>query len=62
MVVSVWKFAEFLTFPEVINKYSNFVGCPIFLNGNQVNTVQALWLTDPKEVKPEQHDEFYRFV
>lgn len=32
------------------------------MNGKQVNTIQPLWLKDPKEVKPEQHEEFYRFI
>ncbi|GAB0095608.1 heat shock protein 75 kDa, mitochondrial [Sergentomyia squamirostris] len=47
---------------EVIKKYSNFVGSPIFLNGKRANNIQPVWLLDPKEVKREQHNEFYRFV
>lgn len=47
---------------EVIKKYSNFVGSPIFLNGHRVNQIQPLWMMDPKEVTTEQHNEFYRFV
>ncbi|KAK2712367.1 hypothetical protein QYM36_011152 [Artemia franciscana] len=47
---------------EVIKRYSNFVGSPIFVNGNQANTVQAVWLMDPKEVTDEMHTDFYRFV
>lgn len=47
---------------NVIKKYSNFVGFPIFLNGERVNQIQPLWLMDPKEVTKEQHNDFYRFV
>jgi TNF receptor-associated protein 1 len=47
---------------DVIKKYSNFVGFPIFLNGHQVNQIQPLWLMDPKEVTPDMHTEFYRYV
>ncbi|KAL4230152.1 TNF receptor-associated protein 1 [Mactra antiquata] len=47
---------------DVITKYSNFVGVPIFLNGKKVNIVQALWTLDPKEVTEEMHEEFYRFI
>ncbi|XP_028841234.1 heat shock protein 75 kDa, mitochondrial [Denticeps clupeoides] len=47
---------------EVINKYSNFVTFPVFLNGRRVNTLQALWTLDPKEVSDWQHEEFYRYV
>jgi TNF receptor-associated protein 1 len=46
----------------VIKKYSNFVGCPIFVNNTQANTIQPLWMMDPKAVTPQMHDEFYRFV
>ncbi|CAB3359431.1 Hypothetical predicted protein [Cloeon dipterum] len=46
----------------VIKKYSNFVGSPIYVNGTQANTIQPLWLMDPKSVTPQMHDEFYRFV
>lgn len=47
---------------KVVQKYSNFVGSPVFLNGRRANTLQALWLSDPKEVTPQQHDEFYRYL
>uniref|UniRef100_A0A224Z626 Heat shock protein 75 kDa, mitochondrial n=1 Tax=Rhipicephalus zambeziensis TaxID=60191 RepID=A0A224Z626_9ACAR len=47
---------------KVIEKYSNFVGSPIYLNGQQVNTLQALWLLEPREVTQAQHDEFYRYI
>uniref|UniRef100_A0A4W4HFF1 Histidine kinase/HSP90-like ATPase domain-containing protein n=1 Tax=Electrophorus electricus TaxID=8005 RepID=A0A4W4HFF1_ELEEL len=47
---------------EVITKYSNFVNFPIYLNGRRLNTLQALWMMDPKEVSEWQHEEFYRYV
>lgn len=47
---------------DVVKKYSNFVGSPIFLNGTQLNLVQPLWLMDPKEITDEQHNEFYRYI
>nr|CAD7411549.1 unnamed protein product [Timema cristinae] len=115
------EFSDEDTIRGVIKKYSNFVGCPIFLNGQRANVIQvrlvhasvvrgtgklrqiatltgfnnitstslalvaawfkalfgsrsgsteggfplylhALWLMDPKEVTPQMHDEFYRFV
>ncbi|CAD7012726.1 unnamed protein product [Ceratitis capitata] len=46
----------------VIKKYSNFVGSPIFLNGQRANDIQPLWLMEPKDVSREQHNEFYRFI
>lgn len=47
---------------EIIKKYSNFVGSPIFVNGERANTVEPLWLKDPKEVTEKLHTEFYRFI
>ncbi|ODM99213.1 Heat shock protein 75 kDa, mitochondrial, partial [Orchesella cincta] len=56
------QFSDEETVLSIIKKYSNFVGNPIFLNGKQINTVQALWLMDPKTVTPDMHDEFYNFI
>lgn len=47
---------------EVVTKYSNFVSFPIFLNGRRINTLQALWMMEPKEISDWQHEEFYRYV
>lgn len=46
----------------VVSKYSNFVSFPVFLNGRRLNTLQALWTMDPKEISEWQHEEFYRYV
>lgn len=46
----------------IIKKYSNFVGAAIYLNGKQVNHIQPVWLKSAKEVTPEEHNEFYRFI
>jgi TNF receptor-associated protein 1 len=50
------------TVESILKKYSNFVGFPIFLNGNRVNTMDAIWLQDPKSVEEEKHSEFYKYV
>ncbi|XP_029832080.3 heat shock protein 75 kDa, mitochondrial [Ixodes scapularis] len=55
-------FADEEAVSKVVQKYSNFVGSPVFLNGRRANTLQALWLSDPKEVTAQQHDEFYRYL
>ncbi|XP_038842242.1 heat shock protein 75 kDa, mitochondrial [Salvelinus namaycush] len=47
---------------EVVTKYSNFVSFPIFLNGRRLNTLQALWMMEPKSISEWQHEEFYRYV
>ncbi|KAM9456775.1 heat shock protein 75 kDa, mitochondrial [Clarias gariepinus] len=47
---------------EVVKKYSNFVSFPIYLNGRRLNTLQALWMMDPREISEWQHEEFYRYM
>nr|AXZ96463.1 heat shock protein 75 [Neoseiulus barkeri] len=47
---------------EIIRKFSNFVGSPIYCNGKKANQLQAIWLMDPKEVTKDMHNEFYRFT
>ncbi|KAJ2715149.1 hypothetical protein H4R19_001364 [Coemansia spiralis] len=47
---------------EIIKKYSNFVGFPISVAGERVNTVEALWTKDKSAISEEEHKNFYRFV
>ncbi|XP_065201134.1 heat shock protein 75 kDa, mitochondrial [Planococcus citri] len=56
------EFADESRVQNVIQKYSNFVNCPVYINENKANTIQPLWLMDPKSISNEQHNEFYRFI
>ncbi|RZF48544.1 hypothetical protein LSTR_LSTR011159 [Laodelphax striatellus] len=56
------EFADDGIVKDIIKKYSNFVGSPIYLNDAQINTIQPLWVMDPKAITDEMHTEFYRFV
>ncbi|MFN0127614.1 MAG: molecular chaperone HtpG [Verrucomicrobiales bacterium] len=56
------EFAQAATVRRVLEKYSNFVPFPILLNGERVNTVEALWLKPKSEVTDEQYAEFYKFA
>ncbi|XP_073963383.1 TNF receptor associated protein 1 [Choristoneura fumiferana] len=56
------EFSDDETVKGIIKKYSNFIGSPIILNDQQVNSIKPLWLMEPKEVTQEQHVEFYRFI
>ncbi|RCI02061.1 TNF receptor-associated protein 1, mitochondrial, partial [Rhizopus stolonifer] len=55
-------YASEIEIDSIIKKYSNFVGFPIYLNGKEVNTVDALWTKDRNSVTPEEHTQFYRFI
>ncbi len=47
---------------SVIKQYSAFVAFPIKLEGETVNTVQALWTRNKAEIKDEEYIDFYKFV
>ncbi|KAL3279356.1 hypothetical protein HHI36_016862 [Cryptolaemus montrouzieri] len=56
------EFADEDTIKKIIQKYSNFVGSPIILNGTKTNIIQPLWLQNPKDIPLEKHHEFYRYI
>ena len=56
------EFVQEARIEEIIKRYSNFVNFPIFLNGKRVNTIEAVWAADPKQVTDEAYLEFYKFV
>jgi molecular chaperone HtpG len=56
------EFGEKAASERIIKRYSSFVPFPIDLNGEKVNTVQALWTRSKNEIKPEEYDEFYQFI
>ncbi|XP_059179158.1 heat shock protein 75 kDa, mitochondrial-like [Physella acuta] len=57
-----YNFAKEEIIKEVVKKYSNFLGVPIYLNGKRANIIQALWTMEPRDVTPDMHEEFYRFI
>jgi TNF receptor-associated protein 1 len=56
------EFAEKFKVQQIINRYSNFVSFPIELNGERLNTVQAIWTRSKSDIKPEEYDEFYKYI
>jgi len=46
----------------ILKKYSNFVEFPIFVNGEEVNKVTALWHKKKDDLKDEEINEFYKFI
>ncbi len=59
---SAKEFSEEYKIREIINKYSNFADFPIFLKGEKVNKVTALWHRKTEELKETELDEFYKFI
>ncbi|MDG1131767.1 MAG: molecular chaperone HtpG [Opitutales bacterium] len=46
---------------DIVKKYSAFVQFPVSVNGEKVNTVDAIWLRSKSEIKDEEYEEFYKF-
>ncbi|MFZ5641956.1 MAG: molecular chaperone HtpG [Bacillota bacterium] len=56
------EFADVNRVKNIIKQYSNFVPFDITLNGEKVNTVQAIWTRSKSEVKDEEYNDFYKFL
>jgi molecular chaperone HtpG len=56
------EFAQSANIERIIKHYSSFVPFPIELNGNAVNTVQALWTKSKSEITDTEYEEFYKFI
>ncbi|MGB0992981.1 MAG: molecular chaperone HtpG [Akkermansiaceae bacterium] len=56
------EFAKEFRIKSILEKYSNFVSFPIKLNGERINTVEAIWLKSKSDITPEQYTEFYKFA
>ncbi len=56
------EYAQKWKVDSIIKQYSAFVSFPIKLEGEVVNTVQALWTKNRNEISDEEYNEFYKFV
>ncbi|MGF1449435.1 MAG: molecular chaperone HtpG [Opitutales bacterium] len=55
------EFARDHRVKQIVEQYSRFVQFPIALNGESINTMQALWLRSKNEIKQEEYKEFYKY-
>lgn len=56
------EFSQEFKIKETIKKYSNFADFSIFIGEEKVNTVEALWIKNKKDIKDEDLNAFYKFV
>ncbi len=47
---------------QILNKYSNFVDFPIYIDNEKVNVVEALWHKKESDLNKEEVAEFYKFI
>lgn len=55
------EFASASRIEAILKRYSSFVPFPINLNGKKLERVEALWMRNKNEIKPEEYTEFYKF-
>jgi HSP90 family molecular chaperone len=56
------EFASREAVERIIKKYSNFVSYKVSLNGNLVNTLDAIWLKNKDNVTKEEHSQFFKYL
>lgn len=56
------EFADKWKLQSIIKKHSNFISFPIFLEGERVNTISALWREPKSSITKEQYNEFYKYL
>lgn len=57
-----YEFEDADTIKSIIKKYSNFVPFPILVDGEKINTVQAIWTKSRSEVTDTEYTEFFKFL
>ncbi len=55
------EFAQKNRLETIVKNYSAFVQFPVQIEGEAVNTVQAIWLKNKSDVTEEEYKEFYKF-
>ena len=55
------EFAKEDRIKDIVKKYSAFVQFPVSVNGEKVNTIDAIWLRSKSDIKEEEYEEFYKF-
>ncbi len=46
---------------EVLERYSKYIAFPLYLDGDKLNTMQALWLKNKSDVTEQEYKDFYKF-
>ena len=55
-------FANTQRIKNIIQKYSNFVAFPVFVNQKQENTPEAIWRKPKSEIKKDEYQKFFQHL
>lgn len=47
---------------SVLKRHSLFINYPIKLNGQLVNSLQAIWYRDKREVTEDEYERFFEYI
>jgi len=56
------QFSRASDIQRILRRYSSFVPFPIRLGGEAMNTLQAVWAKNPRDVKDEEYNEFFHYI
>ena len=54
-----WNFSQPREVEAILKKFSLFITYPIKLNGEVINSMQAIWYWDRREVSDDEYEKFY---
>ncbi len=55
-------FASVDNIRRIVKRYSGFVPFTVNVNGEKINTIQAIWALNKNEIKEEEYAEFYQYI
>ena len=55
------EFANEAKLKDIVERYSNYVGHPIMIGEERLNTVEAIWMKSKNDVSEEEYEKFYQF-
>lgn len=56
------RFANEAALKGIVKRHSNFINFPIYVEGERVNTISALWREPKFQITQEQYAEFYKYL
>ena len=56
------EFSQESQVEKIIHKFSQFISYPIKLNGQQLNSLQAIWYREKREVTEDEYERFYEQI
>lgn len=56
------EFCKEMELEKILKKYSLFITYPIKLNGALVNSLQAIWYREKRDVTEDEYEKFYEHI